>query len=98
MIASAFAGTAVFAATGTTDDGFKYKTSGSSVTITGYDSKKLSSTAVIPSKIDNKTVTKIDDEAFMGCTSLRQITLSRPLRSIRLKTAPIWSISICPTT
>ena len=58
MITGSFAGTAVFAASGTTEDGIKYRTSGSSVTITGFDESKLDPTLEIPNKIDDRTVTK----------------------------------------
>lgn len=49
------------------------------LTITGYTGTETD--VVIPNKIDNKEVTRIDDYAFANCTSLKSITIPKSVNS-----------------
>jgi M6 family metalloprotease-like protein len=59
---------------------FLYRESGSNITITGYTGSGGS--VVIPSIIDNKTVTRIGDGAFTNTSSISGITIPSSVTSI----------------
>ena len=74
-------GDAVFAETGTTPDGFRYSLVDTpsgykyELTIIGYDPEKLAPNAVLPTTINGKEVTKIEDGAFQNCAILKTMTM-----------------------
>lgn len=66
-------------------------------TITGFNSGLLPAKLVIPSKIGNEVITKIGDNAFSGCTNLRELELPDTLTEIgysAFKNCPIETLVI----
>ena len=59
----------------------KYKIEGDAVTITGCN-KKASGELIIAANIEGKPVTKIEEEAFLLCTNLTNITIPDSVTSI----------------
>ena len=59
---------------------FTYTVSGDNATITGYTGN--GSVVVIPSTLDDATVTEIGNSAFSGCTTIKSITLPDTIKSI----------------
>lgn len=65
---------------GTTTDGFEFTVSSGRATITGYKGKAKS--VIIPTKIDNNTVTAIGSEAFSECRTMVNVSIPDTITSI----------------
>ena len=78
IVFSLFTGIPVSAAE---EDGFEYRSSGGSIIITGF-TDELEGDIIIPSRINSKTVTAIDDDAFSGCTAITSVKAPSGLREI----------------
>ena len=59
---------------------FEVRLEGTNATITKY--KGISMAVNIPPKIDGRTVTKIGDGAFLGCTGLTQVSIPKSVKTI----------------
>ena len=75
-----FVGTGGISVNAAVYNGFKYTISGKTVKITGYTGS--AEDVQIPSEINGRKVTSIQDNAFRSCTSAKSITIPDTVYSI----------------
>jgi len=66
-----------------TEGRFTYTVNEGTASITDYDDTDAPSYLIIPSLLGGYTVTHIDDNAFSGCSNLKEVTVAKSITTIR---------------
>ena len=75
-----FAALSLLTACTTYEPYFEVRFEGDNATITDYEG--ISKVVTIPPKIEGRTVTKIGEDAFYGCTGVKKVTIPNSVTEI----------------